>query len=351
VHRDGKHPQQDARILLAQAEKELAAGAVAAAAALAANALVAAPTLPEAHELLARLTAHPEGGRELFPLDDPLSLATVVARAHVAAAERDFGYALRLLAKAQAFAPTTPWADVPWVTAPATAAETEPAVVATIAVGMLDVLRSHGADAADAVRAAMSPYLRLVRNAIKAHPDHADLLGAAGYFFRRFDLTEAAGYAARADELAPCRASANAIALIRIDQGRTDEALHVYERALTYEPDNPEAYADICELLLNADRLDEALGYARRGLAIDPGHVCCQVSALAAQFRQTRQAEYFDALIALYQAQPGESHASRHAASTLQAVVTKTAARSVTLRGSGRQVLKATRRTLRSWSQ
>lgn len=47
---------------------------------------------------------------------DPLSLATVIAQAHVAATERDFGYAFRLLATAQAFAPKTPWADVPWVT-------------------------------------------------------------------------------------------------------------------------------------------------------------------------------------------------------------------------------------------
>jgi hypothetical protein len=108
VHRDREHPQQDARILLARAQRELVGGSLAAAAALTANALTVAPALPEAHELLARLAAHPEGGRSLFPLNDPLSLASVVARAHVVAAERDFGYALRLLAKAQAFAPETP---------------------------------------------------------------------------------------------------------------------------------------------------------------------------------------------------------------------------------------------------
>jgi hypothetical protein len=69
--RDRKHPRPDARILLGRAERELDAGAVAVAAALTANALVAAPTLPEAHELLARLAAHPEGGRNLFPLRLP----------------------------------------------------------------------------------------------------------------------------------------------------------------------------------------------------------------------------------------------------------------------------------------
>jgi tetratricopeptide (TPR) repeat protein len=318
------------------------------AAALTANALVAAPTLPEAHELLARLAVHPEGGRNLFPLDVPLSLATVVARAHVVAAERDFGYALRLLAKAQAFAPKTPWADMPWVTAPETAAETDPAHVAALAVDMLDILRSHDTDG---LRAAMNPYLRLARNAINVHPGHANLLGAAGYFFRRFDLAEAAGYAARADKLAPSTASAISIGLIYRDQGRTDEALHAFERALTYDPGNLDVYADICELLMNAERLDEALGYARRGLAIDPGHLCCQISALAVQFRQTPKAEYFDALVALYEAQPEGSHTASHAARTLQAAVMKTATRTATLRGSPRQVLKAARRTLRNWSE
>lgn len=321
---------------------------MAVAAALTANALVSAPTLPEAHELLARLAAHPEGGRNLFPLDDPLSLATVVARAHVAAAEHDFGHALRLLAQAQAFAPKTPWADVLWVVAPETAAETDPADVATIAVDMLDILRSHGTDG---LRAAMSPYLRLVRNAINAHPAHANLLRAAGYFYRRFDLAEAARYAARADKLAPSMASAISIALIYGDQGRTDEALRAFERALTYDPGNLDVYADICELLMNAERLDDALGYARRGLAIDPGHPCCQISALAVQFRQTHKAEYFDALVALHEAQPEASHAASHAARTLEAAVMKTATRTVVLRGSPRQMLKAARRTLRNWSE
>jgi hypothetical protein len=102
---------------------------------------------------------------------------------------------------------------------------------------------------------------------------------------------------------------------------------------------------------MNAERLDEALGYARRGLAIDPGHLCCQISALAVQFRQTRKAEHLDALVALYEAQPEGSHAASHAASTLQAAVMQTATRTVTLRGSPRQLLKTARRTLRNWSE
>jgi hypothetical protein len=46
---------------------------------------------------------------------------------------------------------------------------------------------------------------------------------------RRFDAAEAAGYARRADELAPCHASACALGLIHRDLGNTSEALQAFE--------------------------------------------------------------------------------------------------------------------------
>lgn len=281
-----KHPDKDARLELARASRDFEAGQLARAAARASNAVVLAPALPEVHEMLARLAAHSGGGRDLFPLTGPLALGTVVARAHVVAAEGDFDDALGLLGKAQAYAPGTAWADVPWVTDPVTASSVDPAVAANVAVDLLELLR---AASPGSLRPAMDPYLQLIRNTIAIHPDHANLLGAAGYFFRRFDVAEAAGYATRADELAPSRASAIALGYIHRDLGRADEALHAFERALGYDPGSLDVYADIGDLLMDADRLDEALTYARRALAIDPGHICSQVVVLAVQFRQTRE--------------------------------------------------------------
>lgn len=178
-----KRAGHDARLELTMAAEEIEAGELARAGARVSNVLVREPALPAAHELLARLAAHPRGGLRLFPLTDPLSLATVVARAHVAAAEGDFTHALGLLGKAQAFAPQTAWADVPWMTAAATAAAADPAVVANLAIDLLELLRSG--DTAE-LRPAMGPYLQLVRNTIAAHSDHVSLLGAAGYLVRRF---------------------------------------------------------------------------------------------------------------------------------------------------------------------
>ena len=339
-----KYPNKGVRLELTLAGRDLEAGDLARAAARVSNVLICAPALPEAHEMLARLAAHPRGGRGLFPLTSPLALATVVARAHVVAAEGDFGYALGLLGKAQAHAPETAWADVPWVTDAVTASSINPAIVTNLAVDLLELLRVRSSDG---LRPAMNPYLQLIRNTITAHPDDANLLGAAGYFFRRFDLAEAAGYATRADQLAPSHASAVALGLINRDLGRTDEALHAFERALRYDPGDLEVYADICDLLMDADRLDEALTYTRHALAIDPGHSCSQIAALAVQFRQARKAADLDALIELCHAQPAGTHARRHGDRVLQSTVMKTASATATLTGSPRDVLAQIRRAVR----
>jgi tetratricopeptide (TPR) repeat protein len=235
------------RRLLALAGQDIEAGDLARAAVRTSSALTCAPVLPEVHEMLARLAAHPRGGRDLFPLNDPLALATVVARAHIVAAEGDCGYALRLLGKAQAYAPETAWADVPWVTATATASAIDPAIVTNLAVDLLKLLPGRSPDS---IRPAISPYLQLLRNTIATHPDHANLLGAAGYLFRRFDAAEAVTYATRADQLAPSDATAIGLGLIYSDLGLTSEALAAFERALRHDPGRLEVYADICDLLL-----------------------------------------------------------------------------------------------------
>jgi tetratricopeptide (TPR) repeat protein len=344
----GKDPGKDARRELTLAGMEIESGDLVRAAVRVSNVLVQAPALPEAHEVLARLAAHPRGGRDLFPMTDPLALARVVARAHVVAAEGAFGEALRLLGKAQAYAPETGWADVPWVTGTVTASSVNPAVVTNLAVDLLELLRERGAEA---LSAAMYPYLHLIRNTIAAHPDDANLLGAAGYFVRRFDAAEAAGYARRADELAPCHASACALGLIHRDLGHTSEALQAFERALSYQPGDLEIYADICDLLLDADRLDEALACAQRALAIDPGHACSQIAARAVAFRQACKATDLDALMELCRTQPAGSHARRHGERVLQSAVMKTADRITTVQGTPRGVLAQTRRFLRGRPQ
>src|SRR2546421_10297930 len=84
-----------------------------------AGALYLDPTRPEVHELLAVLNGRPQGGPDLFPLEEPAFLGTVVARAHALAARGEALEALRLLVAAQRHEPDGLWASVPWVLDPA----------------------------------------------------------------------------------------------------------------------------------------------------------------------------------------------------------------------------------------
>ncbi len=86
---------------------------------------------------------------------------------------------------------------MPWVADPATAAAADPQVVTNLTVDLNSIIGEL--DEARRLLVA-GPYLRLVRNAAGAHPDHAPLHGSAGFLFRRFDAAEAARYAERSDE-------------------------------------------------------------------------------------------------------------------------------------------------------
>jgi tetratricopeptide (TPR) repeat protein len=234
---------------------------------------------------------------------------------------------------------------VPWVADPATAAAADPQVVTNLTVDLNSIIR----DLDEARRLPVaSPYLQLVRNAADAHPDHAPLHGSAGFLFRRFDAAEAARYAERSEELDPSPQAAVALALVYRDQGRTEDAVQAIKRAVERDSRNPERYADACDLLLEAGRTAEARGYARGGLDIDPRHACCEISAAAAEFCETRRSEHFDRLIQLAKSHPAGSHAYSHAAEVTRLVLEATGSRTATLQGSPRHIKRQLKRELRS---
>jgi tetratricopeptide (TPR) repeat protein len=337
--------QIDPRLEIAAATRAFEAGDLPHAATHVEHALVAAPTLPEAHEMLARLASHPDGGSRLFPRADSMAVDRCLARAHTLAFERKFDEALVLLAMAQAFHAQAPWADVPWVTNPDTAAAADPDVVARVALHLLDVQRT--APDLGSIRRAMQPYLRLVRNAAAAHPGHARLHGAAAYLVRRFDAAAAARYAERADYLEPSHAALVVLGMAYRDLDRVEDALAAFERALTFEPGSIGVYADIVDMLFDANRLDESLSYAERALGIAPDHACSKATVLAIEFSRTRQAQYLDGLGTLYHAQPQGSHEQGHIGQLMFEAMQKAGARTTVLQGTRRQVLRQAKRLLK----
>ncbi len=54
-------------------------------------------------------------------------------------------------------------------------------------------------------------------------------------------------------------------------EGELDEALEAYKRALAKDPESPELLRKVAELSARASRLEDAVGYAERAYALDPG--------------------------------------------------------------------------------
>ncbi len=276
-----------------------------------ANALAAAPSLPEVHELLAAMIRHPDGGPDLWSLDGDVYVGTVAARAHALAGQGQYGEALRLLSSAQGHAPEPEWANVPWVLDPATAGRVGTDDLVTLLARLFEVCPDP---CPDRLRPAMAPYLTLVRNAIAAHPDDAELLWVASIFVRRLgEVTEATELAQRSEQLVPSERAAIAVGYALRAQGRTDEALAAWERALSHNAQNLALYADIAELLGAAGRRDDAIAWTDKALRIDPTHDCSIVTGCSLRHERDEDvAELVRVADLLQQTEPG-THEAQHA--------------------------------------
>jgi tetratricopeptide (TPR) repeat protein len=131
------------------------------------------------------------------------------------------------------------------------------------------------------------------------------------------------------------------------DLDRVDDALAAFERALTFEPGSIGVYADIIDMLFEAERLDESLGYAERALAIAPDHACSRATVLAIKLSRTRQKEDLDGLRSLYNAQPPGSHEQGHIGQLMFAALRRAGAPTTVIQGSSRQVLREARRLMK----
>ena len=280
-----------------------------------ANALATAPSLPDAHAVLATLLTHPEGGVDLWTLDGDVYVGTAVARAHALAFRGEYAEALSLLVSVQGHEPGMAWADVPWVLDSELAAKLDPDELLTVFVQLLKAVPDP---CPEELAPAFAPYVQLVRNLVAAYPGSGNLLWMASVLTRRLGLLdEATSYAIESERVEPTDRAAIAVGYALRSQGRTDEALAALERALGYQPGNVSVYADIAGMLGDADRLDEAISWAERSLAIDPVHDCSLVERHGLLFRRDGSVDDLVAIADLLRsAEPG-SHEEHHAAGEL----------------------------------
>ncbi|SDH28945.1 hypothetical protein SAMN05421505_113176 [Sinosporangium album] len=268
-----------------------------------AAALALDPTLPDAHELLARLDV------ELFPMERPVFVGTVIARAHLLAARGEHVKALELLASAQRHDPRGRWAHVPWVLDPELPARVPQEVLFRLFGGLAPSLADPVA-AED--RPALEPYVQLVRHSARTYPECATLLWAGSMLMRRAgEAEEAVLLADRSAVLAPSRQAAIAAFGAHRNLERWDEAEKALLRALEIDPDDLYVRTDLAELLQRTGRLEDGLAWVEGALRVDAEHEAAFPTACGLRFECDGDARHLIDLADHLRAHPENGHASR----------------------------------------
>jgi tetratricopeptide (TPR) repeat protein len=299
-------PRRSADNDLDQARAALERGELHHAADHLAGAIAQAPTRPEAHELLSRLAAHTDGGLELFPLGQHAFVGTVVARAHLLAAAGRPEDGLPLLAAASGHTPDVDWAGVPWVSEPSLGVRMEPGLLARV---VMQLCTAVGDPAPESGRAALRPYLTVVRHAVAAHPEHHLLLGAGSALARRVGEAElAVDWAARGARARPSKLGEIWLGYAYRSAGRVPEALAALRRAVAHDPDDLSVYADIAGTLADHGRLDEALSWVDRALERDPTFDCAVHTAHRLRFQADGDLSHLVRLADFARDHPDDTH-------------------------------------------
>ncbi|RKS10288.1 tetratricopeptide repeat protein [Nocardiopsis sp. Huas11] len=308
AHEGTADPRLEAEGELSMARLALDGGDLRHAADHVAAAITFAPALPEIHELLAHLARHPQGGADLFPMDERVYLGTVVCRGHVLASLGDRTEALRLLVSAQCHSPERAWADVPWMYDPDLGAALAPEAVCDALGRLIGVV---GDPVPEEGRAAFAPFLSLVRSATAAHTGHAVLSWSASILVRRLGDTEAAvELARRSARIEPSVPAAVALGTAYRAQGRWTQAEQAWRQALDLEPDNLALYTDMAEMLAEAGRPESAIAWVEAALNQDPDHPNAFPTACMLWFERDGDLAHLVALSDHLRARPDNTHAA-----------------------------------------
>ena len=99
------------------------------------------------------------------------------------------------------------------------------------------------------------------------------------------------------------------VALELENEGRRDEAIAAYQRAVAKDPDSAFLHRRLAEQLLQAQRIDEALVHARRAIELDPEDPSTRI-LLGSLYRQVRNVEAAERILTGSDGQPIDSGAA-----------------------------------------
>lgn len=308
-HEGTADPRLEAEGELSMARLALEGGDLKHAAGHVARALVFDPRLPEVHELLARLAVQPGGGPDLYPVEQPVYLGDVVARAHTLAVLGRPDQALPLLVTAQCHRPDGAWADAAWMYDRRVAEGLDPELVRT------SLLRLAGAlddPVPEEVLGALRPFLALLDGCLAARPEEPALLWSASMLLRRCGRTQdAVALALRSEAVEPSFHAAMAAGYAYRAEQRWNEAEAAWLRALEFDPDNLALYTDIGELLAKAGRPRDGLAWVERALEQDPEDGSAFPTACGMRFSLDGRLDHLVALADHLRDRPGGEHADR----------------------------------------
>lgn len=222
------------------------------------------PMDPERTALLAQIVASAPDPLALVPVRAEESFVDAANRAYVLAWLRRWPEALDLVTDVAEVRPDIPymlWCEW-WMTQPGVMqAMPLPEIVRGIVADVVKIAGSCPVPTSkdDPRWTTIDASSRILAAYRALHPNEPALWACAAMVARRLgERAEALACAQRAYQLEPGKRNAIAIAAALRDDGRVDEAVQWYRRALGHDRNDVTAHLDLGDMFLDAGRLDEA---------------------------------------------------------------------------------------------
>jgi tetratricopeptide (TPR) repeat protein len=261
-----------------------------------ANALSIDPGLPDALLALQQLAGTAADPRGLFPIEgDSAFSGALIVQAHLLNWAESYDDAVELLAStaaglARAGQPQLGWEGVRWLEDEQLPARLDPDRFTPVLVRLSLALPDP---APEEQRPPFTPFLRLARGMVAAHADHPQVLFSASMLARRLGATaEALYWSSQAEELAPSFASAVTLGFAHLHLDQLDEAIWAWRKAMARDPGNHELPVQLAWELAARGRVEDALAFVDRVLAIDPGHEAASTAAQAFRYHRDKDVQH-----------------------------------------------------------
>jgi tetratricopeptide (TPR) repeat protein len=296
------------RLALDQGELEHAAGHLA-------NALSIDPGLPDALLALQELAGKAPDTHQLFPVDEARVFSgAMIAQAHLSRWADSPDDAVELLAAtaaglAKAGQPQPRWQAVRWLEEDDLPTRLDPdrfpAALVRLSLALPD-------PAPEQQRPPFAPFLRLAYGMVAAHADHPEVLFSASMLARRLGATaDALAWSSRAEQLVPSLASATTLGFAHLHLDQIDQAIQAWQKAMARDPTNHELPVQLAWELAARGRLDDALTFVDRVLAVDPHDPRASAAAQAFRYHRDKDVQHLLLLAERARNSPADVDASQ----------------------------------------